>query len=145
MLLKLIWLYLMIRFLLTCIKVGSCNSFDPLKLACNCCQFELKSLTSSPDLLKGIRANAKNIKKSEAGLAYRISSYKALPRIIPAILTFLCIRNVVFSNKTRIWGLFKIIITAGLIWGNTVFSFNMKPLSKEVPRLLVTQIQIQAV
>ena len=40
--------------------------------------------------------------------AYRISSYKALPRmipatlIIPAILTILCSRNVVFSNKTRI-------------------------------------------
>ena len=60
------------------------------------------------------------------GVTYRISSYKALPRmipatlIIPAILTILCSGNVVFSNKTRIWRLCKIIIPAGLIWGNTV-------------------------
>ena len=61
---------------------------------------------------------------------YRISSYKALPRIIPAtliipaILTILCSGNVVFSNKTRIWRLCKIIIPAGLIWGNTVIISN---------------------
>ena len=61
-------------------------------------------------------------------LSYRISSYKALSRIILAtliipairILTILCSRNVVFSNKTCIWRLCKIIIPAVLIWGNTV-------------------------
>ena len=58
---------------------------------------------------------------------YRISSYKTLPRIIPAILiipsflTILCSENVVYSNKTRIWRLCEIIIPAGLIWGNTVY------------------------
>ena len=59
---------------------------------------------------------------------YRISSYKTLPRIIPAtliipaILITLCRGNVVFSNKTRIWRLHEIIIPAGLIWGDTVFT-----------------------
>jgi hypothetical protein len=57
---------------------------------------------------------------------YRISSYQTLPQIIPAsliipsILITLCRRNVVFSNKIRIWRLHKIIISANLIWGNTV-------------------------
>jgi hypothetical protein len=75
-------------------------------------------------------------------MAYRISSYKALPwiipatLIIPAILISLCRRNVVFSNKTRIWRLHRIIIAAGLIWGNMVFylsqlySFDMKSIEK---------------
>ena len=54
---------------------------------------------------------------------HRISSYKALPWIIPAILTILCsMVNVVLSTKTCIWRLCKIIISAGLIWGNTIFS-----------------------
>ena len=69
--------------------------------------------------------------RRKVNFAYRISSYKALPRIIPAtliipsILTILCSKNVVFSNKTRIWRLCKIIIPAGLIWGNTVYEFDI--------------------
>ena len=67
---------------------------------------------------------------------YRISSCKALPRIIHAtliilaILITLCIGNwnVVFSNKTRIWRLHETIIPAGLIWGNTVM--NLLGISK---------------
>ena len=47
-------------------------------------------------------------------------SCKAIPRIISAILTILCIRNVVFSNKTRIWRLCKMIVPACLIWGIAV-------------------------
>ena len=50
---------------------------------------------------------------------YCISSYKTLPQIIPAILIILCCRNLVFSNKPRIWRLCKIIIPTGLIWANT--------------------------
>ena len=59
-------------------------------------------------------------------LVYRISSCKALPRKIPAILEILAFliilwsENIVFSNKTRIWRLCEIIIPASLIWGNTV-------------------------
>ena len=68
------------------------------------------------------------VEETPSKLIYHISSYKALPRIIPAILiipAFLIIlfsENVVFSNKPRIWRLHKIMIPAGLIWGNTVYS-----------------------
>ena len=57
---------------------------------------------------------------------YRISSYKALPRIIPATLimpavgTLLCWWNLVISNNTRPWRPNKKLKHAGLIWGNTV-------------------------
>ena len=57
---------------------------------------------------------------------YRISSYKALPRIIPAFLimpalgTLLCRWNLIISNNTCSWRKHKKIIPAGLIWGNTV-------------------------
>ena len=65
-------------------------------------------------------------------IKYRISSYKTLPRIIPAILIIpafliiLCSENVVFSNKTRIWRLYEIIIPAGLICGSTVLKQNKR-------------------
>ena len=83
-------------------------------------------------------------------ISYHISSYKALPwiipatLIIPAILTILCSRNVVFSNKTRIWRLCKIIIPAGLIWGNTVCIVSPCHLvSVSINDLqLVTQVQL---
>ena len=58
---------------------------------------------------------------------YRISSYKALPRIIPATLimpavgTLLCRWNLGISNKTRTWRPNEKLIPAGLIWGNTVY------------------------
>ena len=64
-------------------------------------------------------------------LNYRISSYKALPRIIPAFLimpapgTLLCRWSLVISNNTSNWSPFKKIIPAGLIWGNTVFKTSM--------------------
>ena len=61
------------------------------------------------------------------------SSYKALPRIIPAILITLCRRNAVFSNKTLIWRLHKTIIPAGLIWGNRNTVFLCKNVAKLVP------------
>ena len=46
---------------------------------------------------------------SDPGAGYRISSYKALPRIIPTFLimpapgTLLCRGNLVISNNTRSW------------------------------------------
>ena len=40
--------------------------------------------------------------------------------IIPAVLITLSRRNIVFFNNTRIWRLHKMIIPAGLKWGNTV-------------------------
>ena len=56
---------------------------------------------------------------------YRISSYRTLSLIIPAFLILLFSENVVFSNKTLIWGLCEIIILAGLKWGNTVHDLEM--------------------
>ena len=56
----------------------------------------------------------------------RISSYKALPWIIPAFLirptpgTLLCRWNLVIFNNTHSWKHYKQITPAGLIWGYTV-------------------------
>ena len=64
-------------------------------------------------------------------LTYRISSYKALPRIIaatlimPAVGTLLCRWNLVISNNTRTWRPNKKLIPAGLIWGNTVCNYTL--------------------
>ena len=57
---------------------------------------------------------------SNLSFDYRISSNKTLPWIIPATVIISSSENVVFSNKTRIWRLCKILIPAGLIRGHTV-------------------------
>ena len=65
-------------------------------------------------------------------IKYHISSYKAVPRIIPAFLimpragTLLCRWNLVIYNNTRSWRPSKKIIPAGLIWGNTVCMYKVK-------------------
>ena len=69
------------------------------------------------------------LKISEILPKYRISSYKALPRIIPSFLimpapgTLLCMWNLVISNNTRSWRHYEKIIFAGFIWGNTVYDY----------------------
>ena len=77
------------------------------------------------------------LKSSQRGwtfilITYRISSYNALPRMIPAILicntlysnNLMYSRNVVFSNKIRFWRRCKIMILASLIWGNTIMKIR---------------------
>ena len=55
-----------------------------------------------------------------------ISSYKAVPQIIPTFLimpipgTLLCRWNLVISYNTRNWRPYQKIIPVGLIWGSTV-------------------------
>ena len=62
-----------------------------------------------------------------SNINYSISSYKTLPRKIPAFLimptpgTLSCRWNLVISNKSRSWGLNEKIIPIGLISGHTVY------------------------
>ena len=84
------------------------------------------------DLMKAVRGqkHLSEAKKDMKELIYRISSYKALPRIIPATLIMpaagklLCRWNLVISNNTRIWRPNEKLIPAVLIWGNTVVKFD---------------------